>query len=192
MKLRDVMTNPVIRIHPDETVAVAARTLARYNIGVLPVCGADGRVCGLLTDRDIVTRCLASGHSPESTAVREVMTASVVCARADMDTTEAAGMMGREQIRRLRECGVNMDCRLEKSGDRFAGKTFVLTGTLPTLKRSEAQALIEKEGGKVAGSVSKKTSYVVAGEETGSKLTKAQELGIPILSEGELLELLSK
>ena len=105
MKLRDVMTNPVIRIHPDETVAVAARTLARYNIGVLPVCGADGRVCGLLTDRDIVTRCLASGHSPESTAVREVMTASVVCARADMDTTEAAGMMGREQIRRL-PCGM--------------------------------------------------------------------------------------
>ncbi|MGN0663895.1 MAG: NAD-dependent DNA ligase LigA [Negativibacillus sp.] len=98
----------------------------------------------------------------------------------------------REQIRRLRECGVNMDCRLEKSGDRFAGKTFVLTGTLPTLKRSEAQALIEKEGGKVAGSVSKKTSYVVAGEEAGSKLTKAQELGIPVLSEGELLELLSK
>ena len=117
MKLRDVMTNPVIRIHPDETVAVAARTLARYNIGVLPVCGADGRVCGLLTDRDIVTRCLASGHSPESTAVREVMTASVVCARADMDTTEAAGMMGREQIRRLPVVEGGKLCGMVSLGD---------------------------------------------------------------------------
>ena len=117
MKLRDVMTNPVIRIHPDETVAVAARTLARYNIGVLPVCGADGRVCGLLTDRDIVTRCLASGHYPERTAVREVMTASVVCARADMDTTEAAGMMGREQIRRLPVVEGGKLCGMVSLGD---------------------------------------------------------------------------
>ena len=52
MKLREVMTNPVIRIHPDETVAVAARTLTHYNIGILPVCGGDGRMCGLVTDRD--------------------------------------------------------------------------------------------------------------------------------------------
>ena len=56
MKLRDLMTNPVIRIHPEESVAVAARTLARYNIGALPVCGNDGRLWGLVTDRDIVTR----------------------------------------------------------------------------------------------------------------------------------------
>ena len=62
MKLRDVMTNPVIRIHPDESVAVAARTLNRYNIGALPVCGSDGRVCGLISDRDIVTWCLAAGR----------------------------------------------------------------------------------------------------------------------------------
>ena len=72
-------------------------------------------------------------------------------------------------------------------GDRFAGKTFVLTGTLPTMTRSEASQLIEKLGGKVSGSVSKKTSYVVAGEEAGSKLTKAQKLNIPILTEAELL-----
>ena len=101
MKLREVKTNPVIRIHPDETVAVAARTLARYNIGILPVCGGDGRICGLVTDRDLVTRCLASGRSPVNTAVRDVMTAQVICARPDMDTTMAAGLMGREQIRRL-------------------------------------------------------------------------------------------
>ncbi len=97
-----------------------------------------------------------------------------------------------QQIERLKVCGLNMNCLIEKAGDKLAGKTFVLTGTLPTLKRSEAQAMIEKQGGKVSGSVSKKTAYVVAGEEAGSKLTKAQELGITILSEAELLELLEQ
>ncbi len=97
-----------------------------------------------------------------------------------------------QQIQRLKDCGINMNCLMEKAGDKLAGKTFVLTGTLPTLKRSEAQSMIEKEGGKVSGSVSKKTSFVIAGEEAGSKLTKAQELGITILSESELLELLSR
>ena len=74
MKLREVMTAPVIRIHPDETVAVAARTLERYNIGILPVCGGDGKLCGLVTDRDLVTRCLAAGRSPANTTVRDDMT----------------------------------------------------------------------------------------------------------------------
>jgi len=74
----------------------------------------------------------------------------------------------------------------------LAGKTFVLTGTLPTLKRSQAQELIEAAGGKVSGSVSKKTSYLVAGEEAGSKLTKAEQLGVAILTESDLLALLSK
>jgi DNA ligase (NAD+) len=68
----------------------------------------------------------------------------------------------------------------------FAGKTFVVTGTLPTFSREEAQEYIKVHGGKVAGSVSSKTSYVVVGEAAGSKLTKAQELGIPTISEQEL------
>lgn len=92
---------PVIRINPEESVAVAARTLGRYNIGALPVCGSDGRLCGLITDRDIVTRCLAAGRSASSTPVRDVMTAKVITARPDMEVALAAGLMGREQIRRL-------------------------------------------------------------------------------------------
>ena len=117
MKLRDIMTNPVIRIHPEETVAVASRTLARYNIGALPVCGSDGRMCGVITDRDIVTRCLAAGRSPTSTAVREVMTANVVCGRPDMDTAAAAGLMGREQVRRLPVLENGKLCGMVSLGD---------------------------------------------------------------------------
>lgn len=112
MKLREMMTTPAIRIHPDESVAVAARTLNHYNIGILPVCGSDGRICGLVTDRDLVTRCLASGKSPSSTTVREVMSSRIVFGQPDMDAAEAAALMSREQVRRLpvlengRLCGV--------------------------------------------------------------------------------------
>lgn len=101
MKLRDMMTHPVVRIHPEESVAVAARTLARYNIGSLPVCGGDGRICGVVTDRDLVTRCIAAGRQPGATPVRDVMTTQVVSARPDMDTATAAYLMGKQQIRRL-------------------------------------------------------------------------------------------
>lgn len=89
-----------------------------------------------------------------------------------------------ELIEKLKEYGVKMEYLTEKSDDkRFEGLTFVLTGTLPTLKRDEAKAIIEKFGGKASGSVSKKTNYVLAGEDAGSKLTKAQQLGITIISE---------
>jgi CBS domain-containing protein len=117
MKLRDVMTSPVVRIHPEETVAVAARTLTHYNIGILPVCGNDGRLCGLVTDRDIVTRCLASGRSPLNTSVRDVMTTQIVAARPDMEANLAAGMMGREQIRRLPVVENGKLCGMVSLGD---------------------------------------------------------------------------
>ena len=93
-------------------------------------------------------------------------------------------------VKRLIEYGIHMTyVSVSSGGDgRFEGLTFVITGTLPTLKRKEAQELIEKFGGKVSGSVSKKTDYVVVGEDAGSKLTKAQSLGIEILSEEQLLE----
>lgn len=117
MKIREVMTNPVIRIHPDESVAVAARTLQHYNIGILPVCGGDGRLCGLVTDRDLVTRCIAAGRSPASTTVREVMTKQIVSARPDMDANQAAGLMGREQIRRLPVLENGRLCGMVSLGD---------------------------------------------------------------------------
>ena len=117
MKLREVMTHPVIRIHPDETVAVAARTLTHYNIGILPVCGGDGRLCGLVTDRDLVTRCLAAGRSPANTTVRDVMTAQVISARPDLDTSMAASLMGREQVRRLPVVENGRLCGMVSLGD---------------------------------------------------------------------------
>ena len=88
-------------------------------------------------------------------------------------------------IGRLREAGVDFSSHEEKKDDRFAGLTFVLTGTLQQYTRDEASAIIESYGGKTSGSVSKKTSYVLAGENAGSKLTKAESLGIPILSEAD-------
>lgn len=121
MKLREIMTNQVIRIHPDESVSVAARTLTHYNIGILPVCGNDGRVCGLVTDRDIVTRCLAAGRTPDNTAVREVMTRKIIAVRPDMDTSVAASIMGSKQIRRLPVMENGRLCGMVSLGD-LAGK----------------------------------------------------------------------
>lgn len=93
-------------------------------------------------------------------------------------------------ISRLKEAGVNMTAQSTAQDLRLAGKTFVLTGTLPTLTRQEATELVERYGGKTSSSVSKKTGYVIAGEDAGSKLTKAQQLNVPILSEEEFLKLL--
>ena len=78
MKLSEIMTDTVVRIRPEESVAVAARMLVRYNVGMLPVCGGDGRLYGVVTDRDMVTRCIAAGKEPTRTTVREVMTSNVV------------------------------------------------------------------------------------------------------------------
>jgi len=95
-------------------------------------------------------------------------------------------------LKRLKEAGVNTEDlnSNELTDKRFAGKTFVLTGSLENFSRDEAGDIIEKFGGKVSGSVSKKTSYVLAGEEAGSKLTKARELGVQVLTEQEFMDLI--
>lgn len=96
-------------------------------------------------------------------------------------------------LKRLRDSGLNMECREQMGEDqRFLGQVFVITGTLPGMDRKEAAALIEQYGGKVTGSVSKKTNYLLAGENAGSKLTKAQDLGIRIISEDELLQMIKE
>lgn len=96
----------------------------------------------------------------------------------------------KELLSKLKSAGVNMKNEEEEASDqRFAGQTFVLTGALEKYTRDEASAIIEKFGGKTSGSVSKKTNYVLAGEDAGSKLTKAEELGITIITETEFEEM---
>lgn len=136
----------------------------------------------LLCDRfgDMENICAATAEEiADIEGFGEIMAQSVVRELSDPSMQEL--------IRRLGEYGVNMKYERVRADDRFAGKTFVLTGTLPTLKRNDAKALIEKYGGKASGSVSKKTDYVLVGEEAGSKLTKARQLGIEIITEEQFL-----
>lgn len=117
MKVRDIMTKPAIHISPAESVEVAARTLAQYNIGALPVCGNDGKLCGVITDRDLVTRCVASGKRPADTLVREVMTGQVMSVQPDMEAGVAAHLMGRQQVRRLPVVENGKLCGMVSLGD---------------------------------------------------------------------------
>ena len=98
----------------------------------------------------------------------------------------------RKLIERLRQAGLQFTGEKKVRGTQLAGLTFVLTGTLPTYSRDDSKKMIEDAGGKVSGSVSKKTSYVVAGEEAGSKLDKAASLGVKVISEAELLQMLAE
>jgi DNA ligase (NAD+) len=92
-------------------------------------------------------------------------------------------------VKRLKEAGLQFTGEKRERGTALTGKTFVLTGTLPKYSRDEAKKMIEDAGGKVVGSVSKKTDYVVAGAEAGSKLDKAKELGVAVIAEGEMEKL---
>ncbi len=129
---------------------------------------------------------IAEASADELTQVDDVGGVTAAAVRAFFDAEENAHI-----VERLKEYGVNMQESepAEQKEQIFAGKTFVITGTLPTMDRKAAAALIESLGGKVAGSVSKKTDYLVAGEAAGSKLTKAQELGTTVIDEAALLEM---
>lgn len=128
---------------------------------------------------------LAGASVEELTAVNDIGQVSAACIRDFFEDEK-----NRELLKRLEESGVNMKAAEQSSGGKLSGLTFVITGTLPGMDRKEAAALIEEAGGRVSGSVSKKKNYLLAGENAGSKLTKAQELGVEIIDEARLLAML--
>ena len=128
---------------------------------------------------------LCAASVEELTEINDVGGVTAQCVVDYLTSSQA-----KDLIARLRAAGVNMESTAELVDERFAGMTFVLTGTLSRFERKAAQAQIEERGGKVAGSVSKRTSYVVAGEAAGSKRKKAEDLGIPILTEDEFAAML--
>ncbi len=101
MRVSDLMNAQVVSITPDASALTAARLLERHNIGSLPVCNQDGKISGIVTDRDIVLRCVASETDPNSTQVREIMSRNVITVGPDEDVREATRLMGTGQIRRL-------------------------------------------------------------------------------------------
>ena len=129
MKVRDIMTSPAISIHETESVAVAARTLTQYNIGVLPVRGRNESLSGVITDRDIVTRCLAAGRLPENTQVREIMTPQVISVTPDQKAAAAAHMMGSRQVRRLPVVENGKLCGVVSLGDLANREEMVYDAT---------------------------------------------------------------
>ena len=161
-----------------------SQDLARliYAFGIRQVGQKAGKI---LAARFKTMDALEQATLEELTAVNDV---GEITARSIL--TWLASPQSRHLIARLREAGVNMTAAEQGSDQRFAGMTFVLTGGLEQFTRDQAAAMIEDRGGKSAGSVSKKTTYVVAGEGAGSKLKKALDLGIPVLTEQEFLELM--
>lgn len=101
MLVKELMTRDVVSVSPDEMTSVAARMLSRYNIGAMPVCERDGRLHGLITDRDIVLRCVAAEKEPAKTPIRDIMTSRVISVSPEDDAEQAAKLMATEQIRRL-------------------------------------------------------------------------------------------
>jgi DNA ligase (NAD+) len=155
-----------------------------YGLGILHVGAGVAKALGRCFDTLDDVFASSVDQLTDCEDVGEVIAKSIVQWHGDK--------RNRELIERLRKAGVNFKSELFKpkaQAGPFSGKTFVLTGTLPNLKREEAAAKVEALGGKVSGSVSKKTDYVVAGEEAGSKLDKAQKLGVKVIDEKEFLKL---
>ena len=153
-----------------------------YAFGIRQVGQKAGKI---LAARFHTLENLQNAALDELTAVDDI---GEITARNILDWMSSP--QSRHLIQRLKEAGVNMTAAEQGSDRRFAGMTFVLTGALEKFTRDEAGEMIEARGGKAAASVSKKTTYVVAGEAAGSKLRRAQELGIPVLTEDEFLEML--
>lgn len=172
----------------DGVVASKSRDAWRvlYGLGILHVgTGASKSLCKHFSTLDDIFKASAE-QLVEAEDIGEVIARSLAQWFSDSHN--------RNLVDRLRKAGLNFKSELyqpQAAAGPFKGKTFVLTGTLPNLKREEAAAKIEAAGGKVSGSVSKKTDYVVAGEEAGSKLDKAKTLGVKIIGEAELLRMLA-
>jgi len=155
-----------------------------YGLGILHVCAGVAKALGRGFPTIDELFAASMEHLTACEDIGEVIAQSILQWHGDS--------RNRKLLERLRQAGVNFKSELyqpQAKAGRLAGKTFVLTGTLPHLKREEAAAQIEAAGGKVSSSVSKKTDYVVAGEEAGSKLEKAQKLGVKIIHEADLLNL---
>ena len=145
------------------------------------------RAAKLLAQRFESLERLMSATEEELVGVPEIGPIVAASIRAHFDDPA-----NRVRIQKLVACGVAPTFQKKQSGDALTGKTLVVTGTLARFSRDEIHALIEAEGGKTSGSVSKKTSFLVAGEEAGSKLEKAKSLGVPVISEDELLGMIGK
>ena len=155
-----------------------------YALGIRQVGQKAGKV---LAARFGTLDALAAAAEEELTAIDDVGAVTASYIRAWLESPQSQHLLSR-----LREAGVSMEAVEKPAGDQFRGMTFVLTGALERFTREEAAALIEARGGKASGSVSKKTTYVVAGENAGSKLRKANELNIPVLTEAEFAAMLEK
>lgn len=153
-----------------------------FALGIRQVGAKTGKV---LAARFGTMEALQNATIEELTQVQDVGEITAKSIASWFDQKQSVDM-----IHRLRDAGVNMSCSIQVTDTRFAGMTFVLTGALTKFTRDEATEQIERFGGKASGSVSKKTTYVVVGENAGSKERKARELGIPILSEDDFLKMI--
>ena len=168
----------------DAIAASKDRGLERllYALGIRQVGQKAGKI---LAARFGSFDALAEATEEELTAIDDVGGITAAYIREWLESPQSKHL-----ISRLKEAGVNMEAAQQSAGEQFKGMTFVLTGALEKFTRDEAAARIEARGGKASGSVSKKTTYVVAGENAGSKLRKAEELGVPVLTEEEFAAML--
>jgi DNA ligase (NAD+) len=166
--------------------AAKTRPLAQL-VGSLGIDGVGGVVAGLLAGK---FGSLDALQNASVEAIDDIEGIGPILAKGIAEWF--ADERHRKLLDKFRAVGINPQNEAKvAAGDGLSGSTFVLTGTLPTLTREEAEALIESHGGKVSGSVSKKTSYVLMGDTPGSKADKARSLGVPIISEEQLLEMIS-
>ena len=188
---RELIEEGIIGKEKNTDKVLAAIEASKENSPVLLLTGLGIRNCGKAAARELLSHydsidALAEAGKEELTQIPDVGETTAACIHDFFAAEE-----NRKILQELRDAGVNLKMEQKEAGSqKLAGLTIVVTGTLPTLGRKEAEELIVSNGGKASGSVSKKTSYVLAGEAAGSKLTKAQQLGIPVISEDEFRAML--